>query len=55
MDVVSFLLASEIDRLLMENSQLKSEMRDIMDKNLDRVNYEIMIKDLMDKLKQMNL
>lgn len=41
MDVVCFIMATEIERLLKENTQLKQEIQNVLDSGLDRVNYEI--------------
>jgi hypothetical protein len=40
MDVVCFLMALEIERLLSENDKLKYQLKEIEDKMLDRQSYE---------------
>ncbi|CAD8212183.1 unnamed protein product [Paramecium octaurelia] len=51
LDIACFLMAVEVERLVRENTQLKQEIQNFIDSGLDRVNYEIQIRDLMEKLK----
>ncbi|CAD8050502.1 unnamed protein product [Paramecium sonneborni] len=51
LDIACFLMAVEIERLVRENTQLKQEIQNFIDSGLDRVNYEMQIRDLMEKLK----
>jgi len=48
-------MAIEIERLIVENTQFKSELREGDINKLDRVQYESQIKALMDKLSRMSL
>ncbi|CAK62188.1 unnamed protein product (macronuclear) [Paramecium tetraurelia] len=51
LDIACFLMAVEVERLVRENTQLKQEIQNFIDSGLDRVNYEMQIRDLMEKLK----
>ncbi|CAK56070.1 unnamed protein product (macronuclear) [Paramecium tetraurelia] len=53
LDVTSFLMAVEIQRLVAENTELKISIKQQSDCGLDRVNYEMQIRDLMEKLQQL--
>lgn len=44
-------MSAEIERLIRENTQLKQEVQNYIDSGLDRVNYEMQIRDLMEKLR----
>lgn len=52
-DVAMFLMSCEIMRLVTENTELKAEMQEILHKQLDRLNYENQIRDLLERLRQM--
>ena len=45
-EVVVFLMATEIDRLKGENDKLRFRLQEVYDRFLDRDNYELQIRDL---------
>jgi len=51
--VVAFLFASEIDRLVKENTELKAELIEKAVPGVDRMSYEAQIKDLLDALNKL--
>ncbi|CAD8141583.1 unnamed protein product [Paramecium octaurelia] len=53
LDVTCFLMAVEIQRLIAENTELKITIKQQSDSGLDRINYEMQIRDLMEKLQQL--
>ncbi|CAD8050332.1 unnamed protein product [Paramecium primaurelia] len=53
LDVTCFLMAVEIQRLVAENTELKITIKQQSDSGLDRINYEMQIRDLMEKLQQL--
>ena len=53
MDVMCFLMALEIERMLQENDRLKYQLKEIEDKMLDRQSYEQQIVHLMERVQQL--
>jgi hypothetical protein len=41
LEVVAFLMATEIERLSRENEKLRFRLQDVYDRYLDRDNYEL--------------
>ncbi|CAK64313.1 unnamed protein product (macronuclear) [Paramecium tetraurelia] len=53
LDVTCFLMVVEIQRLVAENTELKVQIKQHHDSGLDRINYEMQIRDLMEKLQRL--
>lgn len=49
-----FLMGVEIERLLVENDSLKSELKNAQSHDLDRLNYEVQIADLMEQIEDLH-